>query len=183
MAAKPQTYTLTGGDEVIFHKIKPGIVQSVKQRSQAQMLQYLPQMSKLNLSNLSSMDDMTAATTLAQGLDTAALQALADMMQGDVKEFIEWGVELVSQLPDGDQWVRLLRRNQKDIDWSLYDLNDDFDRRALYVRYVAFGSEEDWNAFYEKTGLRALGVTGGFGTSPKPALPDGEDASPEAEPE
>ena len=176
--ATNETYTLTGGDVVRFHKIKPGIVAAARERSQIAMMQYLPLLMKLGINGnqagaskeAQEADDMATAYRLAEVMDAAGLAAMSKLMAGDNREFIEWGVELVSPLPDDKMWVRLLRRNGSGIDWDLYDLENVDDQRALYVRYVAFGSESDWELFYIHTGLRELGYDGGFNKKqPAPA--------------
>ena len=52
---------------------------------------------------------------------------------------VEFGVELVDGLPEDDNWIKRLRRleRQGSLDLSGFDLDDEFDLEFLYKRYVA----------------------------------------------
>lgn len=50
-----------------------------------------------------------------------------------------FGLELVDPLPDDNRWIKKLRHLEKrgQLDLSEYDLEDEFDRELVFLRYVA----------------------------------------------
>lgn len=50
-----------------------------------------------------------------------------------------FGLELVDGIPEGDLWLKKLQtlEKRKQLDLSVYDLDDEIDREFLYKRYIA----------------------------------------------
>ena len=143
--------TLSSGAQVRFNKIAPGIQQGILQRAQTQMIAtgVLASLQKLDGS-----DDREVGLALMETLGADGLEKLTEITRERNTDLLMWGVTLLSEIPQDTRWLRNLKKSRSlNIDWDLYDVNDTDDVHQLYVRYIAFGSPDDWALFYTHTGV------------------------------
>ena len=64
--------------------------------------------------------------------------------QAAIDAAVLWGIELVEGLPEDEEWLRKLVFYSKrgHIDLSEFDLEEEFDQKYLYKRYIALDADE-----------------------------------------
>ena len=156
MAKQEQLHTLSSGVRVKFIKIMPGTLDIIREQASKALISSGIAGKLSNIDMTGETDDAALALKIMDSLGEQGADFLMRQMAGDQKELLDFGVVMVDDLPESDRWITLLKR--KGITLDDYLLDDPEDKKAAYLRYVAFGSDDDWDAFYEHTGLSAQGL-------------------------
>lgn len=125
--------TLSSGDEAILRPVTASLIDEVTSRVRdPEVPMWFNEAKEREEPNPSDPKYLRAMDEANRERGVAAMDAM-----------IMFGVELVNGLPDNENWVKKLRFLEKRGQLSLkdYDLEDEFDRTFLYLRYIAVDSK------------------------------------------